>query len=150
MMAYMSDVTPTPQQARATLAEAATRSAQVRKADKPLRLILLVIAATYLLIGAVFALPLLHKGQIVLVILGAGLASAIGLLTRVRAYSRIGSRRLLAAICVFSLWNGAVVSASVMLGWWAPGSPPWHFTVSAAVAALPLLAVTALVGRSHQ
>jgi hypothetical protein len=149
-MAHVSDTTPTPQQARAALAEAATRSAQVRKADKPLLLIPLVIAATYLAIGAVFALPWAHSGLIVLLILGAGIAGAIGLGARIRAHSRIGRRRFRMAVGVFSLWNGAVAGASAMLGWWAPGSPPWHFTVSTGVAVLPLLAATVLARWSRR
>jgi len=150
-MAYVNDVTPTPQQAQAALAEAATRSALVRKADKPLLLIPLVIAATYIAVGAVFALPpFAYKGLVTLLILGAGLAGGLGLLATVRAYSRRSRLLKLAVGIVFPLWNGAVTGASVVLGWWAPGSPVWHFTVSAVVAVLPLLAITALVGRSRR
>ncbi len=149
MMACMSDVSPTPQEARAALAEAAARSALVRRADRPLRLILLVVAATYLAIGGVMVLPWAHGGIAALLILGAGLAAAIGLSISVRAYSRIGMRTLLAAFAGFFVWNGAVVGASVLFGWWAKGSPMWHFTVTSVVAVLPLLAIAALVGRSH-
>lgn len=143
----MSGLTPTPQQAQASLAEAATWSGWARKADKPLSLILLVLAAMYLAVGAVVAISFAYRGPAIILILGAGIASIAVLFARIRAYSRMGNRRFLVALGVFSLWNATVVGASVVLGWYAPGSSPWHFTVSAAVASLPLLAAAVLIGR---
>jgi hypothetical protein len=147
-MVCMSDVAPTPGQAQAALAEAATQAARVRTADKGLRLILLVLAATY--VGAVSALVFVHGALAFPLVFCAGSLGCVVIFARMRVFSRRGKRRFAAASLVFAFWNTVVAGASVMLGWYAPGSPPWHFAASAAVAALPLLGAAALIGRGSR
>jgi hypothetical protein len=141
----------TPQQARAALAEAARQATRVRSADAQYRPILLGLAATYLAAGVLVGMfP--RGGSIVagvglLLILVAGLIGGVGLLWRIRIYSRWGPVRFAWSCAAFTIWNAAVVGVSSATGWWGPHQPGVHFTVSAAVAALPLLLAAWLVGR---
>lgn len=142
MMEGMSDANPSPRQARAAVEQATIWPALIHRAERPLRSIPLVLAATYLAVATVAAIPFAQRGYAVLLLFIAGLAGCFVLGVKTRAISRIGRRRFHLAIGAFSLWNASVVAASVLSGWWAPGSPPWHLTVSAAVAVLPLLAAS--------
>jgi hypothetical protein len=83
------------------------------------------------------------------VIVAAVLVGLLALHRRTRVYSRSGSRWFNLSLAVFSLWNGAVVVASFATGWWAAHQPSSHFTVSAVVAAIPLLAAFLIGGRGR-
>jgi hypothetical protein len=137
----MSDTTPTPEQARVALAEADGRTRGVRRADGQFRFILLAIAAMYVAIGVVVGrYP--HGGHFagpaVLTIFVAGVAATAALGWRIRAYSKPGMLRFALYLSAFTVWNSVVVAVSLS-GWFGPNQPGWHFTVSAAVASLPLL-----------
>jgi uncharacterized membrane protein YoaT (DUF817 family) len=76
---------------------------------------------------------------VVLAIFGAGVALTALLFRRVRAYSRQGMLRFSLYLSGFAIWNSAVISVSFVSAWFGPNQAGWHFTVSAAVASLPLL-----------
>ena len=138
----MSDTTPTPEQARAALAEAEGRALGVRRSDGEFRFILLALVVIYVAIGVVIGLhprggP--FAGPVVLAIFVAGAALTAVLFRRVRAYSKPGILRFSLYLSGFGIWNAAVISVSFVSGWFGPNQPGWHFTVSAAVASLPLL-----------
>jgi hypothetical protein len=86
-------------------------------------------------------------GLAVLLVLLAVLVGGIGRMWRMRAFSRTGPRNFALAAAAFTWWNAAVVGVSVASGWWAPRQLSFHFTVSAAVAAIPLLVAAFLIGR---
>lgn len=143
-VAYMSGDAPSQYEAEHTLVEAAGRAASMRRADRPLALALVVLAVMYVVVGVIVGAigrggP--AGGLALVVVFAIGLAVVVLALVRRRASSRIGSRLYVAGIVTFSLWNAAVIAGSGWLGWWAPRAPGWHFTVSAAVAALPLFVV---------
>jgi hypothetical protein len=147
-VASVNDTTPTPEQARAAIAEAKGRAVGVRRSDSQLRFVLLAIAATYVAIGVVVGrFP--HGGHLagptVLAIYGAGVAMAVVIFWRVRAYSKPGILRFTLWCAGFTIWNSAVIGASLASGWFGPNIAGWHFTVSAAVAATPLVAAAWLL-----
>ncbi|MDQ6919102.1 MAG: hypothetical protein M3Z98_07055 [Candidatus Dormibacteraeota bacterium] len=114
----------------------------MRRSDARFRYILLALALMYLALGVVVgASP--HggppAGPAVLGIFAAGIVLSILVLQRVRAWSRSGVRRFALACSAFTVWNMAVVAVSQVVGWWGPLQPGWHFTVSAAIASIPLL-----------
>jgi hypothetical protein len=138
----MNDSAPTPEQARSALAEAGGRAVGVRRSDSQYRFVLLTIAATYLAIGVVVGrFP--HGGHlagpIVLAIFAVGVILAVVLFWRVRAYSKPGVLRFALCGFGFTIWNMAVIGASFAIGWFGPNQPGWHFTVSVAVASIPLV-----------
>jgi hypothetical protein len=145
----MGDVTP--QEARAALADAKNRAAEVRRTDTQFRSILLVLAAIDL--GAAVLMGLFPRGGsqfagITLVgILVGGLLGGLFLLWRVRVYSGRGLRLFTWSCAAFTWWNAAVVGVSVVSGWWGPHQPGTHFSVSAIIAAIPLLTAAWVVGR---
>lgn len=147
----MTDASPTPQDARASLDEANRRAATIRRADSQLRLILWIVAALFLAAGALLsANP--RQGNVwisdaLIVIFLGGLAGTIYVSWRIRAWSRTGTAWLLGSVAVFLLWNGAVIWASIATGWWGPHQPGIHFGGSAVVAVIPLLVAAWLVGR---
>lgn len=147
-MESMRGDAPNQRQAVQTLAEAAGHTATVRRADRPLAVALLILALVYLLVGMIGLLgPGPGSGLAFIAVFAIGLVSVVIVLSRVRASSRIGSRLYGGGIAIFLLWNAAVILGSSQLGWWAPQTPGWHFLVSAAVAALPLLVVAAVLLR---
>jgi hypothetical protein len=138
----MNDSAPTPEEARSALAEADGRALGVRRSDSQLRFVLLTIAATYLAIGVVVGrFP--HGGHLagptVLAIFAVGVILAVVLFWRVRAYSKPGVLRFALYGFGFTIWNMAVIGASFASGWFGPNQLGWHFTVSAAVASIPLV-----------
>jgi hypothetical protein len=48
---------------------------------------------------------------------------------------------------LFTIWNLVVTTVSHSTGWWGPGQPNLHFTVSAVVTSIPLWLAAALWGR---
>ena len=144
----MNESAPTPEQARAAIAEADGRVVGVRRSDSQLRFVLLAIAATYVAIGVVvgrFPRGGHLAGPTVLAIFGAGVAVAVVIFWRVRAYSKPGILRFTLYCFGFTIWNSAVIGASLASGWFGPNMAGWHFTVSAAVAAIPLVAAAWLL-----
>jgi hypothetical protein len=134
------DTGPTPEEARAALAEAAGRAVGVRRSDGQFRLTLLALAATYLAIAVVAGLhprggPL--AGPPILAIYAVGVALVVVLFRRVRAYTKKGVLRFSLYGFGFTIWNSAVIGLSLASGWLGPNQPGWHFTVSAAVASIP-------------
>jgi hypothetical protein len=138
----VSDNAPTPAEARSALAEADVRALEIRRSDGQFRFILLAIAAVYLALGVVIGLhprggPL--AGPPVLAIFASGLALVVVLGWRVRAYSKSGMLRFALYCSGFTIWNMMVIAASFAGHWVGPHQPGWHFTVSAAVASIPLV-----------
>jgi hypothetical protein len=147
----MTDTSPNPQGARASLDEANSRAATVRQADTQFRPILLLVSALYLATGALLSANprggnILISDALIVIFLG-GLAATIYLAWRIRAWSRTGIFWLLGSVAVFMLWNGAVIWASIASGWWGPHQPGIHFGGSVVVAVIPLLVGAWLIGR---
>lgn len=147
----MTDTSPTPQSARASLDEANNRAAEVRRSERQWRPALLVVAAMYLAIGALLSgNP--RQGNVwigfgLLLIFLGGSAGAIYLAWRVRAWSRAGILWLLGSVAAFLAWNGLVIWVSIATGWWGPHQPGIHFGGSVLVAVIPLLVAAWLIGR---
>jgi hypothetical protein len=147
----MNETSPSPEDARASLREADSRAATVRRADSQFRPILLLITAMYLVIAALLSAN--PRGGNVLIgdaIIATFLAGTIGglyLTWRMRAWSRTGVGWFVAAVVAFLVWNGAVILVSVVTGWWGVDSPGIHFGGSAVVAVIPLVVAAWLLGR---
>jgi hypothetical protein len=138
------------QQAQAALAQAARQADRLRRTDARFRLVLLILAAVYVAVGILAALPRVEQPinprlGIPLALAG-GLVASVVLTLRVRAESRWGRAWFWGSIAAFSIWNAVVVSVSETTGWWGVGEPLLHFTVSAAVAAVPLVLGAVLMG----
>jgi hypothetical protein len=142
-VARVNDSTSTPEEARAALAEAEDRAAEVRRSDADTRLVLLAIAAMYLsegippafLVRGGSELPLL----VMLAISGTWIAVLVVLVGRIRAYSRPTGRRYALYGWLFGGWNVAVIMVCIFGGWFSPLSPAWHFTAALSVISLPPL-----------
>ncbi|MEO9048487.1 MAG: hypothetical protein ABI334_02610 [Candidatus Dormiibacterota bacterium] len=147
----MDQVTPTPIEARAALAEAGSHAAAMRRTDGQLVRILLALASTYLLVAVVMGLfP--HGGSVfaglaLAVIVVGGLTAMLVMFWRIRAYSRNGILRFSLAAAAFTWWNAVVVGVSSWSGWWSQHQPATHFSVSALVAVVPLIVAAWLIGR---
>lgn len=143
---------PTPQEARAALAEASNQATRVRESDHQFRWILLGLAAAYLLVGGVVSASPSHRGGsfaglAFLVIMLGSLVGGILFISRIRAYSRAGILWFAVAGGAFNVWNAIVCAVSILTGWWGPNQPSYHFGVSAAVCVIPLLIAAWLIGR---
>jgi hypothetical protein len=149
----MSESAPTPSEAQAALAEANTQAVRVRHADHRLGWMLLAVAAIYLTVAAIMSTVSDPRrggpvaGPAILAILLVGLIACVYVGLRIRAYSRGGVLLYFSGIAVFGLWNGIVVGVSIATRWWASTQPGYHFSVSAAVATVPLLVVGWLILR---
>lgn len=147
----MRESTPTPAEARGALAEAARQAARGRRADSQFRPILLGLAGACLTAGVLVGLfprgGSTFAGVGLIFLLVAVLVGGVALLWRIRVYSRWGPIRFAWSCAAFSIWNAAVVGVSVATGWWGPHQPGLHFTVSAAVASIPLLFAAWLLGK---
>jgi hypothetical protein len=145
----MDDVTP--QEARAALGDAKKLAAQVRETDNLFRVILLVLAGVDL--TAALLMGLVPEGRspiaaiTLLIVFVGGLVAGVILLVRARAYSRRGLLFFTWTCAGFTWWNAAVIAVSVATGWWGPHQPATHFSVSATIAAVPLLVAAWLIGR---
>jgi hypothetical protein len=147
----MNVTSPTPDDARASLNEAESRAAAIRRADRKLRSLLLLVAGMYLASAALLSVNP-RQGNLwisyaLLVILVGGLAAALYLNWRIRVWSRLGAVWLLASVAVFLLWEGAVIWVSIATGWWGPHQPGIHFGGSVVMAVIPLLVAAWLIGR---
>ena len=151
MMGLMIDHTPTPQEARAALAEAGSQAARVRRADHRIRWILLFIVAVYLVAAAIISAtsrPGPSYGWLVaLVLIVGGLVGTGLLIWWIRVYSRAGILWFVGAAAAFTWWNAIVGGVSMATGWWGPHQPTYHFGVSAVAAVIPLVVAAWLVGR---
>jgi hypothetical protein len=142
-VANVNEAGPTPEQARAAVAEADSRAVGVRRSDAQLRNIVLTLAAMYLAMGV--AMGFLSRGGspvpflVVLSISTAGVALILVLVHRVRAYTRPGFRRFAFYAGGFAIWSLTVLEVGIFGGWFGGTSPAWHFTVAAAVGSIPLL-----------
>jgi hypothetical protein len=141
----------TPKEARAALVDAENRASEVSRTDTQFRIILLVLVAVDLaaaiLVGLFPEGGSQFAGITLLAILVGGLLGSLFLIWRARAYSRRGLRLFTLSCAAFTVWNAIVVTVSLVSGWWGPHQPGTHFSVSAIVAAIPLLVAAWLVGR---
>jgi hypothetical protein len=147
----MRGSTPTSQEAREALAEAARHAMRVRRADSQYRPILLGLAAAYLALGVLVGLfprgGSVFAGAGVIVIFVGVVAATLILFWRMRVYSRWGPVWFAWSCAAFTIWNAAVVGVSIVTGWWGPHQPGLHLTVSATVATIPLLFAAWLLGK---
>ena len=147
----MDEAPPTADEARTALAEAGNQATGLRRTDKQFGRILLVLAGMYLAAAAIMALfP--HGGSrlagiALIVVFVGGLAGCLFAFLRMRAFSRMGPLSFTWAVAGFTWWNTAVIGVSVVSGWWGPHQPATHFSVSALVAVIPLIAASWLIGR---
>jgi hypothetical protein len=145
------DSTPTPNEAKAALAEAGTKAAQVRRADRTFSRMLLVIVGLYIAVGAVMSIAGRRGGPIaafsLLAIAVTALIAVVWLGLRLRAYSRAGILWYVWAIAAFSIWNGIVVGMSLVTRFWSSTQPSYHFGLSVLVAVVPLVVAAYLIGR---
>lgn len=122
----------------------------MRRTDLQFRRILVALALAYLVAGALAGLVRVPwTGVAVLFVLAATLVGSLWLMWRMRAFSRSGPRHFAVASAAFTWWNAAVIGVSLASGWWSPHQPSFHFTVSAAVAAIPLVMAAWLIGRGR-
>jgi hypothetical protein len=147
----MDATEPTREGAAAAVAEAGHRTGQVRHADLQLRWMLLAVLGADAVVAVLMSVSLERGSRLApLGIVGALVAAIVfGLIVglRIRAYSRAGIRIYFAAIIAFNLWNAIVISTSIVAGFWRSGQPAYHFGISEAIAALPLVIGAGLVGR---
>ena len=148
----MNETAPTPDEARAALAKANSQKALVRKADREFRWILVVIATVYVVVAALVSIAFPRRGSplagmVALLVIAAGIAAMVVLGRRVRAYSTAGIAWYVVAIAIFLLWNAVVTGVSLLSGWWSPRQPGYHFAISEAVGAIPLIVAAWLFGR---
>jgi hypothetical protein len=133
----------TAEQAQAAIDEAGVRAAQVRRTDRRLSWMLLVVSGLYLGAGAVISLAPTHGrtygGPVVLLMIGAAIGAAVVIGLRIRAYTRVGIIWYFATIIAFNLWNSAVAGASILTRFWAAGQPSYHFGISALIGVVPLV-----------
>lgn len=146
---------PSPEEAAGALAEAAGRARSLRRTDWRFGLVLMVAASAYVamgvLVGFARVLPFaVSLDVLALVVLAACLTFSLMLLIGLRAISRRASAWYSASIGAFGIWNALVVTVSMTTGWWARGESELHFTVSTAVAAVPLVIGAAVIGRRRR
>ena len=147
----VTDTSPTPQDARASLDEATSRAAEVRHSERQWRPALLVVGALYLAVGVLLSGnprqgSVWISSALAIIFLG-GSAAAIYLAWRVRAWSRTGILWLMGSVVAFLVWNGAVIWLSIASGWWGPHQPGIHFGGTVVVAVIPLFVAAWLIGR---
>jgi len=69
------------------------------------------------------------------------------MITRLRAYSRVGVLWFTVATAAFTWWNAIVCGVSIATGWWGSQQPSYHFGVSVLVGVIPLFVAAWLIGR---
>ena len=130
---------PTPKEAAGALAEANLRETQVRKADAQLGRILGVLAAAVVGIGFLMSVaPHLVGPAVAAIYLGA-ISVVMVVFLRIRAYSRTGLRIFSLTASTFTIWNALCAGVSVATRWWSSSQPSYHFGVTEAVTAVPLV-----------
>ena len=127
------------------------RAAQVRRSDRQLWRMLLLVAGAYLGVGAVMSLTPRHQATfapaVVVLTLLAALGAGVVIGLRIRAYSRAAIIWFFSTIIAFNLWNAVVTAASIATRFWASGEPSYHFGISVTIAVIPLLAGAWLLAR---
>jgi len=150
-MATVKGDISTPHAARVALAEASRQAGRVHRSDKLFRAPLLIITLAY--VGTGVVLGLFPRGgspvasSALIVIFFGGLAWTVTLTYRIRPYSQGGLLRFLFGCAAFSLWNAAVIWASISTGWWGARQPGFHATTSFIAASIPLVVAAWLIGR---
>ena len=144
-------MTLSTEEARAALTDARSQAAAVHRADSQLRWLLIVVAATYVLLAAVMSsFPLRGSGLGDVVVLAFGLVGVSAVVVvglRIRAYSSAGIYWYFGGMVAFTVWNAMVTWFSIASGFWTPTHPNSDLLVSAVVGVIPLVAVTWLMGR---
>jgi hypothetical protein len=149
---------PTPDQARAAIAEAAAAQQPVRSSDRIFAPRLLALAAATVGLTAlisVFTVLPAWMGPIEGILAGVGLTGAVVLVVttqmRQHAYTRRGNRLFVAILLVWMLWGEVVLQGSFHSDWLAHSLPPvvrsFHFVVTSVIAVVPLLVGALLFGR---
>lgn len=148
---------PTPEEARAALAEVCAAERAVRSSDRVFQTRLLAFAGAT--IGLMLVLVVVGSlpnwlapvaGFIVPAAFAAIAVAVISLQMRQRAYSPTGNRIFVVTVLVWLVWGLAVMQFSAHSGWWVPQprlQRGWHFLVSALVGVVPLLVGAWLLGR---
>jgi hypothetical protein len=143
----VSDPVSTREAAAAALSEARIRESQVRRNDVQLgRLLAIVVVADLGIAGLMSVAPHL-AGPAVLLLYASAIALVVPVFVRIRAYSRTGLKIFTGSAFTFTIWNGLVSGVSVATRWWSPSQPSFHFGVSEAICALPLLVGIWLLSR---
>ena len=135
----MDEAQPTREDAQAALTEAAIRTSQVRRADRQLGWLLVVLVAMDLGIAGLMSVAFHVAGPAVLAVYLVAIALVAVVLVRIRVYSRAGLLLFSVSAAAFTLWNGLVSGVSVAARWWGSAQPGYHFGVSAVIGVLPLL-----------
>ena len=138
---------PSPADAAAALNEASLRVSQVRKADARLAKVLGVLLVADLGIAGLMSVAPHLAGPAVLALYTSAIVLTSGVLVRTRAYSRAGLQIFTLAAFTFTVWNAVVSGLSVATRWWSPSQPSFHFGLSEAICALPLLVGIWLLSR---
>jgi hypothetical protein len=151
MVSRVIDNPPTPEEARAALAEASNQATLVRRADHEFQWILLIIAATYLSVAAILSVSPHHgttfSGIATLVIAAAAVIGLVWRGVRLRAFTHAGFLGYMFAIAAFSVWNGLAVGVSVATRYWASNQPSYHFGVTALIGIIPLIGAAFIIRR---
>jgi cell division protein FtsX len=148
----VSESPPTPQEAKAALAEASSQAARVRRADHQFRWFLLGVAAAYVGGSAIISTSPRPGGSAVawialLAFLIAWMVAFIAFGLRIRAYSRRGFLYFLGAYAAFVVWDAIVNGVSLGSRFWSPLEPSYHLVISEAVGVIPLIVAAWLIGR---
>jgi len=149
---------PTPDRARAAIAEAAAAHQPVRSSDRIFAPRLLALAGATVGLAAlisVFTVLPAWMGPIEGLLAGLGLAGAVVLVVTIQmrqhAYTRGGNRLFVATLLVWAIWGELVFQGSFHSDWLAHSLPhlvrSFHFILSALIAVVPLLAGALLFGR---
>ena len=147
----MIESSPTPQEAQAALAEASSKAAQVRRADREFSWFLLIVAALYVAVGAIFSVAGRRGSPLALVMLAlvviGFVVGVVWIFMRLRAYSRGGFLFYMFAIAGFNVWNAIVVGVSIGTRYWASTQPTYHLAVSVSIGVIPLILAAILIRR---
>lgn len=154
----MSIDQPTPDEARAAIAEAAAAQQPVRSNDRVFALRLLSLAAAMVGLTAmisVFTLLPNWMGPIEGLMAGVGLTGAVLLVVTVsmrqHAFTRGGKRLFTITLLVWIFWAEVVFQGSFRSDWLAYQLPylvrSLHFILSSVIAVVPLLVGALLFGR---
>ncbi len=148
---------PTPDEARAAVAEAAAAQDPVRNSDRVFAPRLLALAAATVGLTAlisVFTVLPAWMGPIEGLLAGLGLTGAVVLVVsaqmRQHAYARAGNRLFAATPLVWIVWAEIVFQGSFRSNWMAYGLPHLvrmsQFVLSSVIAVVPLLVGAILFG----
>ena len=147
----MAEHHPSAEEAQAALALASNQAVRVRRSDRQFRWILLGLAAMYLAIGAIMSVST-HRGSnpagpAIVLVTGVVLVAIIVIALRIRAYSREGVLWFTLTAALFTVWNAAVTSVSLVTHFWSAQQPGYHFGLSVLAGVIPLVVGAWLIGR---